>query len=294
MALSPSPLSTQALAKSRATLAGLDESLVGEKKDSSRPEVIELADGIKLSISPSTSSLLEDENADKLPPPVKIEKVVNAWGSAAGAGSDFFDRYRQTRNVELKRLEEMEADWRKKVEAEEFQLQRHRRIVEAQEKNRAARERRRKRKLKKAELRSAAKGGERRLGPQGLEEEANRDGEEDGESEGETEGESGVRSKRSRAREEARDTAGDGATAGASRSPHSNGAARSSASPAADSEESGERQFDQEPPKRRKEEGSVESGSETRTEQSQRETSEQAEHVEKMRPGMVSIKDDEW
>nr|PUA92121.1 hypothetical protein TGBR9_270790 [Toxoplasma gondii TgCATBr9] len=86
MALSASPLSTQAVAKSRATLAGLDEALVGEKRDATRPEVLVLADGLTLSISPSAASL-DDEGEKKAPPPVKIEKVVNAWGSAAGAGA---------------------------------------------------------------------------------------------------------------------------------------------------------------------------------------------------------------
>ncbi|KEP66822.1 UNVERIFIED_CONTAM: hypothetical protein HHA_270790 [Hammondia hammondi] len=304
MALSASPLSTQAVAKSRATLAGLDEALVGEKRDASRPEVLLLADGLTLSISPSAASL--DDEGEKAPPPVKIEKVVNAWGSAAGAGSDFFDRYRMSRNAELKRLEEMEADWRKKVEAEEFQLQRHRRILEAQEKNRHARERRKRRKMRKTELRIAAKtagcrGHQREEGEEEEREEEDTEEEEreearEREREEECEERRRTRGKRSR---EAEDVSEEerGTRASGPRSTHRQTSESPSLPPSAASQVYGQpgpgREEETVSKKRRREEDGE--TRERRDLDSEKEIEESTQtEVEKMKPGMVTIKDDEW
>ncbi|EPT28448.1 hypothetical protein TGPRC2_270790 [Toxoplasma gondii TgCatPRC2] len=300
MALSASPLSTQAVAKSRATLAGLDEALVGEKRDATRPEVLVLADGLTLSISPSAASL-DDEGEKKAPPPVKIEKVVNAWGSAAGAGSDFFDRYRMSRNAELKRLEEMEADWRKKVEAEEFQLQRHRRILEAQEKNRHARERRKRRKTKKTELRNAAKIAGRRGHHREEEREEEDTEEEEREDAGDPEREEEcrerrrTRGKRIREAEEASEEERETLACGP-RSTQRQSSDSPSLPPSAASHVYGQpgpgREEETVSKKRRQEDGETRERRELDSEK-EIEGSTQTE-VEKMKPGMVTIKDDEW
>ncbi|PFH35727.1 hypothetical protein BESB_053780 [Besnoitia besnoiti] len=271
-----SSLSTLSVARSRATLAGLDESLVGEKKDTSVPELIELSDGIKVSVSSSPSPLFEDENASKSQPVVKIEKVVNAWGSAAGAGSDFFDKYRVTRNAEMKRLEQMEADWKKKVEAEEFHLQRHRRIVETQEKNKAARERRRRRKMKK---KSGQRAPAESKTPEG--EAAGDDSDEEEESGGGLE-----TAERARKRPRKEDDEGEAEEVTTpTRRDDETQKAKTPADAASAHASRGE-----EDAKKRK--ADVESPFEQQANATDATQTENA--VERMRPGMLIVKDDEW
>eukprot|EP00919_Chromeraceae_sp_WS-2016_P055801 GHVR01132519.1.p1 GENE.GHVR01132519.1~~GHVR01132519.1.p1 ORF type:complete len:132 (+),score=43.04 GHVR01132519.1:110-505(+) len=53
-----------------------------------------------------------------------IERVNNVWGSCAGAGSDFFHLYNNTRRNEMERLKKMDEDWEVKVEADEFETRR--------------------------------------------------------------------------------------------------------------------------------------------------------------------------
>lgn len=50
-----------------------------------------------------------------------LEKPRSAWGSTAGAGSDFFHVYRKQRAREQLRQENMDKEWTAKEEAAEFQ-----------------------------------------------------------------------------------------------------------------------------------------------------------------------------
>jgi len=77
---------------------------------------------------------------------IQVEKVVNVWGSTAGAGSDFFHLYRKHRSVEVERLENMEQDWKKEQEDEEFQMRREQNAIECEERTRKRAEKRRKKK----------------------------------------------------------------------------------------------------------------------------------------------------
>lgn len=102
-----------------------------------------LSDGTRIRVPVASPSELQ-------PPPktVQMEKVVNVWGSAAGAGSDFFDIYRKYRNIEMHRLDKMEADWKAKIEEEEFTIQREQRRLELEAKIEKRKERRKRKKYR--------------------------------------------------------------------------------------------------------------------------------------------------
>lgn len=78
-----------------------------------------------------------------------LEKVRSAWGSTAGAGSDFFHVYRKQRAREMARQEELEKAW---VEEEEFRKFQERRIANFKADEERARKRNEKRKRKKQAL----------------------------------------------------------------------------------------------------------------------------------------------
>ncbi|VWU52365.1 conserved protein, unknown function [Hepatocystis sp. ex Piliocolobus tephrosceles] len=59
---------------------------------------------------------------------VKVDKVLNVWGSSAGAGSDYFDLYRKQRNEENKRVELLEQKWNEYNKNQEFQNKRKEKI----------------------------------------------------------------------------------------------------------------------------------------------------------------------
>eukprot|EP01057_Protomagalhaensia_wolfi_P003340 Protomagalhaensia_wolfi_Nauph_80__3339@NODE_339_length_2756_cov_44_506809_g256_i0_p2_GENE_NODE_339_length_2756_cov_44_506809_g256_i0NODE_339_length_2756_cov_44_506809_g256_i0_p2_ORF_typecomplete_len204_score53_55DUF1168/PF06658_12/2_9e26GAGA_bind/PF06217_12/0_00051AAA_23/PF13476_6/0_049Mucin/PF01456_17/0_31DUF4661/PF15576_6/0_66_NODE_339_length_2756_cov_44_506809_g256_i07251336 len=75
-----------------------------------------------------------------------LDKVRSAWGSTAGAGSDFFHVYRKQRAKEMQRQEELERDWTEKEEMRQFQERRLANFLVDQEK---AKKRAEKRKRKK-------------------------------------------------------------------------------------------------------------------------------------------------
>lgn len=50
-----------------------------------------------------------------------LEKARSAWGSTAGAGSDFFHVYRKQRAREMARQEQLDKDWEEKSKNEKFQ-----------------------------------------------------------------------------------------------------------------------------------------------------------------------------
>eukprot|EP01071_Lankesteria_metandrocarpae_P001236 Lankesteria_metandrocarpae@DN1402_c0_g1_i1.p1 len=76
---------------------------------------------------------------------VRTEKVVNVWGSVAGAGSDFFHLYRNHRNTEMNRLKEMDEEEDERLANEELQHTRERRAaIEANKTAKRAAKRKRK------------------------------------------------------------------------------------------------------------------------------------------------------
>ncbi|EAN34419.1 hypothetical protein TpMuguga_01g01181 [Theileria parva strain Muguga] len=86
----------------------------------------------------------EDEPDDT----VVIEKVQNVWGSSSGAGSDFLDKYRKGRNIEMQRLEEMDRRWQEEMENKLFHSQRLHRIQKENDKTMRRKLKRDKRKQK--------------------------------------------------------------------------------------------------------------------------------------------------
>eukprot|EP01069_Polyplicarium_translucidae_P005396 Polyplicarium_translucidae@DN2779_c0_g1_i1.p1 len=88
-------------------------------------DFVVLADGQRLYCPKPNGE--EEEKANK----VVFEKVHNAWGSTAGAGSDFFHVYRKHRSVELARLKKMDEEWDEKMVQDEFRKRRTEGISEA-------------------------------------------------------------------------------------------------------------------------------------------------------------------
>eukprot|EP01053_Blabericola_migrator_P001874 Blabericola_migrator_1__1873@NODE_150_length_12827_cov_208_685893_g131_i0_p6_GENE_NODE_150_length_12827_cov_208_685893_g131_i0NODE_150_length_12827_cov_208_685893_g131_i0_p6_ORF_typecomplete_len200_score36_93DUF1168/PF06658_12/9_8e28Rrn6/PF10214_9/0_00095ZapA/PF05164_13/0_011DUF3381/PF11861_8/0_23PET117/PF15786_5/1_7PET117/PF15786_5/1_9e02IncFII_repA/PF02387_15/0_33DDRGK/PF09756_9/5_9AspBHydro_N/PF05279_11/8_8LCD1/PF09798_9/8_4DUF3484/PF11983_8/2e02DUF3484/PF11983_8/2_3_NODE_150_length_12827_cov len=77
-----------------------------------------------------------------------LEKVRSAWGSTAGAGSDFFHVYRKQRAREMARQEELEKEWKETQEDEAFQARRLANFLADKEKAARKREKRKRKKEK--------------------------------------------------------------------------------------------------------------------------------------------------
>lgn len=82
---------------------------------------------------------------------VKAEKVVNPYGSAAGAGSGEFHVYRHARNRELERLKGIDAAEEKQRKDEEFAQQQE--INANEEEAKTAKRRKKRQRQKEAKLR---------------------------------------------------------------------------------------------------------------------------------------------
>ncbi|EKX74247.1 conserved hypothetical protein [Theileria equi strain WA] len=91
----------------------------------------------------------KEEEEDK----VVTERIYNVWGSSSGAGSDFLNLYRRSRNIEMKRVEEMERAWREDMEKKLFQAKRLHRIQKESEKTAKKKMKRDKKKQKIRALR---------------------------------------------------------------------------------------------------------------------------------------------
>lgn len=88
-------------------------------------EEVLLADGTKVLVPKKMPSGLDDIDADGPTADQDkgfhlLEKVRSAWGSTAGAGSDFFHVYRKQRAREMARLDGLERDWEIEQDTEEF------------------------------------------------------------------------------------------------------------------------------------------------------------------------------
>lgn len=90
-----------------------------------------------------------------------LEKSRSAWGSTAGAGSDFFHVYRKQRAREIARQEHMDKDWLEKNSASEFQRQRAEGIQKVLTRQKVKSEKRKRRKLN-ASIRQANERAEER------------------------------------------------------------------------------------------------------------------------------------
>merc|ERR1719163_6727 len=130
---------------------------VGTVKGPAAPgpvDVVVVAGGITLSVSKEHSDK-GDEEDDR----VVFDKVQQTWGSSAGAGSDFFHKYRKRRAHELERLEQMDKDWDEKCEHREFQTKRAEGFAEAEAKTAKNREKRQKKKQNKEQAKQAKNAG---------------------------------------------------------------------------------------------------------------------------------------
>merc|ERR1712139_464688 len=105
---------------------------------------------------------------DHLPKPaerntnkVEVERVLNIYGSCAGAGSNFYPIYRKHRAIEQDQLRQMDEDWDRRAEEEAWQAKRSAGMMEAEEqtaKKAAKRQRRKEAVQKNAILRKEAEG----------------------------------------------------------------------------------------------------------------------------------------
>ncbi|SJK86209.1 conserved protein, unknown function [Babesia microti strain RI] len=83
---------------------------------------------------------------------IGAERIVNIWGSASGAGSDFFDIYRKHRAREMDRVEQLEKDFQESLENKIFQAKREERINKLLAKTAKKRYKRKRREMKKKGL----------------------------------------------------------------------------------------------------------------------------------------------
>lgn len=118
-------------------------------------DVVVVAGGITLSVSKEHSDKVEEVD-DR----VVFDQVQQTWGSSAGAGSDFFHKYRKRRAHELERLEKMDADWDEKMEHRAFQQKRAEGFAEADAKTAKNREKRQKKKQAKEQAKQAKTAGD--------------------------------------------------------------------------------------------------------------------------------------
>eukprot|EP01055_Gregarina_sp_Pseudo9_P001139 Gregarina_sp_Pseudo_9__1138@NODE_1746_length_1356_cov_14_314351_g1619_i0_p1_GENE_NODE_1746_length_1356_cov_14_314351_g1619_i0NODE_1746_length_1356_cov_14_314351_g1619_i0_p1_ORF_typecomplete_len232_score33_17DUF1168/PF06658_12/2_2e03DUF1168/PF06658_12/4_3e25FbpA/PF05833_11/0_41DUF1179/PF06678_11/1_2_NODE_1746_length_1356_cov_14_314351_g1619_i043738 len=132
------------------------ESTKVQPEDDSEFDWVVLSSGARVQVPRLPPQQPDDANGSSIPgaggmaPNDKgfhlLDKVRSAWGSTAGAGSDFFHVYRKQRAREMARQEELEKAW---VESEEMRKFQERRLANFKADEERAKKRSEKRKRKK-------------------------------------------------------------------------------------------------------------------------------------------------